>query len=275
MNNLEAYKMDGLGNDFIIFDKRKKSISLTKDQIVKISDRNSIGCDQVIFIDKDESNNAFLKFYNSDGGEISACGNGSRCVAYLLMKENNSKKISLRTKVGILQAELNDKNLVSINMGQPNFEWNKIPLLKKMDNQNLEIKINSIDGKEVIGGFSLSIGNPHVIFFVEDFSQFNLKEIGPKIENHSYFPEKCNVTLANIKNRKHVKIKVWERGAGLTKACGTAACAAAVSGAVLKLNERCIDIEFPEGLLNIDWKKNNDVYMTGMVSEVKKITVNI
>jgi diaminopimelate epimerase len=275
MNNLEAYKMDGLGNDFIIFDNRKKSTSLTKNQIIKISNRNSIGCDQVIFIDKDESSNAFLKFYNSDGGEISACGNGSRCVAYLLMKENNSKKISLRTKVGILHAELNDKNLVSISMGQPNFEWNKIPLSKKMDNQNLKIKINDIDGKEAIGGFSLSIGNPHVIFFVEDFNQFNLKEIGPKIENHSYFPEKCNVTLANIKNRKHVKIKVWERGAGLTKACGTAACAAAVSGAVLKLNERCIDIEFPEGLLNIDWKKNNNVYMTGVVSEVKKITVNI
>ena len=275
MNNLDAYKMDGLGNDFIIFDKRKKSISLTKDQIVKISDRNSIGCDQVIFIDKDESSNASLKFYNSDGGEIFACGNGSRCVAYLLMKENNNKKISLRTKVGILQAELNDKNLVSINMGQPNFEWNKIPLLKKMDNQNLEIKINSIDGKEVIGGFSLSIGNPHVIFFVEDFNKFNLKEIGPKIENHSYFPEKCNVTLASIKNRKHVKVKVWERGAGLTKACGTAACATAVSGAVLKLSERRVDIEFPGGLLNIDWKKDNNIYMTGMVSEVKKIAVSI
>jgi len=275
MNNLEAYKMDGLGNDFIIFDKRKKSISLTKDQIVKISDRNSIGCDQVIFIDKDESNNAFLKFYNSDGGEISACGNGSRCVAYLLMKENNSKKISLRTKVGILHAELNDKNLVSISMGQPNFEWNKIPLSKKMDNQNLKIKINDIDGKEAIGGFSLSIGNPHVIFFVEDFNQFNLKEIGPKIENYSYFPEKCNVTLAKVKNRKHVKVKVWERGAGLTKACGTAACATAVSGAVLKLSERCVDIEFPGGLLNIDWKKDNNIYMTGMVSEVKKIAVSI
>jgi diaminopimelate epimerase len=275
MNKLDAYKMDGLGNDFIIFDKRKKSISLTENQIIKISSRSNIGCDQVIFINKDETSDAYLTFYNSDGGKISACGNGSRCVAYLLMKENNNKKISLRTKVGILQAELNDKNLVNINMGQPSFEWNKIPLLKKMDNQNLKIKINSIDGKEVIGGFSLSIGNPHVIFFVEDFNQFNLKEIGPKIENHSYFPEKCNVTLANIKNRKHVKIKVWERGAGLTKACGTAACAAAVSGAVLKLNERCIDIEFPEGLLNIDWKKDNNIYMTGKVSEVKKITVNI
>ena len=275
MNNLEAYKMDGLGNDFVIFDKRKKSISLTKDQIVKISNRNNIGCDQIIFIDKDDSSNTFLKFYNSDGGAISACGNGSRCVAYLLMKENNSKEISLRTKVGTLQAELSDKNLVSINMGQPNFEWNKIPLLKEMDNKNLQIKINSIDGKEMTGGFSLSVGNPHIVFFVENFNQFNLKEIGPKIENHNYFPEKCNVTLANIKNRKLVKARVWERGAGLTKACGTAACAAAVSGAVLKLNERCVDIEFPEGLLNIDWKKNNNIYMTGKVSEVKKITVNI
>jgi len=275
MNNLDAYKMDGLGNDFIIFDKREKSISLTKDQIVKISSRSNVGCDQVIFIDKEETSDASLTFYNSDGGEISACGNGSRCAAFLLMKENNNKKISLRTKVGILQAELDDKNLVRINMGQPNFKWRKIPLSKEMDNKNLKIKINSTDGKEIEGGFSLSVGNPHIIFFVEDFNKFNLKEIGPKIENHNYFPEKCNVTLASIKNKKHVKVKVWERGAGLTKACGTAACAATVSGAVLKLNERHIDVEFQEGLLNIDWNADNNIYMTGKVSEVKKITVSI
>ena len=275
MNKLEAYKMDGLGNDFIIFDIRKKSFLPTKDQIIKISDRKNIGCDQVIIIDKDSDSDASLKFYNSDGGEISACGNGSRCVAFLLMKENNKKKISLKTKAGILQAELNDKKLVCINMGQPNFEWNKIPLLKKMDNKNLEIKINDSDGKEIKGGFSLNVGNPHVIFFVENFNLFNLKEIGPKIENHNYFPEKCNVTLAKIKNTKHVKVKVWERGAGLTKACGTAACATAVAGAILKLNERCVNIEFKEGLLNIDWKENNNIYMTGAVSKVKKIIVNI
>ena len=275
MNKLDAYKMDGLGNDFIIFDKRKKSISLTKDQIIKISSRSNIGCDQVIFIDKDETSDVSLTFYNSDGGEISACGNGSRCTAYLLMKENNNKKISLRTKVGILQAELDDKNLVRINMGQPNFKWGEIPLSKKMDNKNLKIKINSTDGKEIEGGFSLSVGNPHIIFFVEDFNKFNLKEIGPKIENHNYFPERCNVTLASIKNKKHVKVKVWERGAGLTKACGTAACATAVSGAVLKLNERYVDIEFQEGLLNIDWNADNNIYMTGKISEVKKITVSI
>tara|TARA_B100000686_G_scaffold45235_1_gene47925 strand:+ start:1080 stop:1907 length:828 start_codon:yes stop_codon:yes gene_type:complete len=275
MNNLEAYKMDGLGNDFIIFDNRTKSISLTKDQVIKISSRNNIGCDQVIFIEKDESNEAFLKFYNSDGGEISACGNGSRCVAYFLMRENKNKKISLKTKAGILKAELNNNNLVSINMGQPNFEWNKIPLLKKMNNENLGIKINDRNGKEVKGGFSLSVGNPHVIFFVKDFDLFDLQKIGPEIENHSYFPEKCNVTLASVKNKKHVKVKVWERGAGLTKACGTAACATAVSGSVLKMNEKCVDIEFSEGILNIDWKKDNNIYMTGKVSEIKKILVNI
>jgi diaminopimelate epimerase len=275
MKKLDAYKMDGLGNDFIIFDIRKKSISLTNDQIIKISDRSNIGCDQVIFVDTDKSNNAYLTFYNSDGGEIKACGNGSRCAAYLLMKENNTKKISIKTKAGILQAELDNKNLVSINMGQPNFEWKKIPLSKEMDNKNLKIKINSAYGKEVRGGFSLSVGNPHVIFFVENIDLFNIKDIGPKIENHEYFPEKCNVTLASIKNKKHVKVNVWERGAGLTKACGTAACATAVSGAVLRLNERCVDIEFPEGLLNIDWKADNNIYMTGKVSEIKKITVNI
>ena len=275
MNNLEAYKMDGLGNDFIIFDNRKKSIFLTKNQIIKISNRNNIGCDQVIFINQDKTHDAFLKFYNSDGGEISACGNGSRCAAYFLMKENNQKKISLKTNAGILLGKLNDKNLVSINIGQPNFEWNKIPLIKKMNNKNLEIKINSIDGREIKGGFSLSVGNPHVVFFVEDLNKFDLEKIGPKIESHSYFPEKCNVSLASVKNKKHVKVKVWERGAGLTKACGTAACAIAVSGSILQFNERCVDIEFSEGLLNIDWKKDNNIYMTGKVSEIKKIEVNI
>jgi len=275
MISLEAFKMDGLGNDFIIFDQRKKSIPLTRDQIVKISNRSNIGCDQVIFIENDEMNDASLKFYNSDGGETLACGNGSRCAAYLLMKKNNKKKISLKTKVGILIAELKDKNLVGINMGQPNFYWKKIPLSKEMDNKNLKIKIKSLDAKEVVGGFSLNVGNPHVIFFVDDCNKFDLKKIGPTIENHIYFPEKCNVTLATIKNKKHIIVKVWERGAGLTKACGTAACATAVSGAFLKLNERCVDVEFSEGLLNIDWQKDNNIYMTGKVSEINSIVVNI
>ena len=275
MDKLDAYKMDGLGNDFIIFDKRKKPFSITKEQIIKISDRSNIGCDQVIFIESEINNNFYLTFYNSDGGEINACGNGSRCVAYLLMKENNTKKISIKTKAGILYAELNNNNFVTINMGKPNFEWKKIPLSKELDNKNLKIEIDGAHGNKIVGGFSLNVGNPHVVFFVKNIDEFNLKAVGPKIENHEYFPEKCNVTLASIQNKKNIKVNVWERGAGLTKACGTAACATAVSGAVLKLTERCVNIEFSEGLLNIDWKTDNSIYMTGKVSEIKKITVNI
>jgi len=275
MNNIEAYKMDGLGNDFIIFDNRKNDISLTKEQIIKISDRDYIGCDQVIFINKDEDKNIFIRFYNSDGGETSACGNGIRCVAYLLMKENNNEKILLKTKAGTLEAKLNEKDSVTVNIGKPNFEWNKIPLIKKIDNKNLKIKINDNENNEVVGGFSLSVGNPHVIFFIENLDKFDLKKIGPKIENHNFFPEKANVTLAAIKNRKHIKVKVWERGAGLTKACGTAACATAVAGVSLSLSDRKTNIEFSKGLLEIDWKENNNIYMTGKVSKIKKISVDI
>mgnify|MGYP001231271438 FL=1 len=275
MNKFEAYKMDGLGNDFIIFDNRKKSFSLTKDQIIRISDRKNIGCDQVIFIEKDNSNDAFLKFYNSDGGETTACGNGSRCVAYFLMEENNKKNISLKTKNGILYSNLSGQHTVRINMGMPNFKWNKIPLSREMDYKNLNIKISSKNGKEIAGGFSLNVGNPHVVFFVENVDNFNLNEIGPKIENHNYFPQKCNVTIANVENTKHIKVKVWERGAGLTKACGTAACATGVASAKLKLTDRETNIEFQEGSLNINWHKDNNIYMTGKVSKIKKITVNI
>jgi diaminopimelate epimerase len=180
MNKLDAYKMDGLGNDFIIFDKRKKSISLTKDEIIKISDRKNIGCDQVIFINNDKKHDAYLTFFNSDGGEIAACGNGSRCVADLLIRENKKKKISLKTKAGILEAELSNNNLIRVNMGQPNFNWKEIPLSKEMNNENLKIKINSNDGKEVEGGFALSVGNPHIIFFVNDYENYNIKILGQK-----------------------------------------------------------------------------------------------
>ena len=275
MTEINAIKMDGLGNDFIIFDRRKKPISLTQNQIIKISRRNNVGCDQVIFINNDKKSDAFLEFYNSDGGEIDACGNGSRCVAYLLMKERKKEKISLRTKVGILHAEFNSENLVTINMGQPIFDWKKIPLVKKMDNKNLKIKISNDDQKEIIGGFSLSIGNPHLIFFVKDLTKFNIENIGPKLENHIFFPEKCNITLACVQNRKHLKVKVWERGAGLTKACGTAACATGVAGAIQNFNERNVNVEFKNGILNIDWKQNDYICMTGKVSEIKKIIVSI
>ena len=274
MNRLDAYKMDSLGNDFIIFDKRKKNISLSKSQIIKISDRNNIGCDQVIFINNDKSSDVHLTFYNSDGGEIAACGNGSRCVAYLLMKEKKTRKISLKTEGRILHAKL-DNGLVCINMGQPNFNWQNIPLIKKMNNKNLKIKIKDNDGIETEGGFSLSVGNPHVVFFVNNLNKYDLNIIGPKIENHFFFPEKCNVTLAKVINKNRIKIKVWERGAGLTKACGTAACATIVSSYSLSLTDRSSSVEFKNGSLKMNWNEDNNIYMTGEVSKVKDIIVNI
>ncbi len=272
MNKLDAYKMDGLGNDFIIFDIRKKFISLTKNQILEISDRKNIGCDQVIFIDNDKNNDANLTFYNSDGNEASACGNGSRCAAYLLMMEKNIQKISLNTKGGILRAEL-DNNLVSVNIGSPIFNWEKIPLSREMDNKNLKITINDNNNILNLSGFTLSVGNPHVIFFVDDLNKYDLKKIGPQIENHEYFPAKCNVTFAKIIDKKKLKVKVWERGAGLTKACGTAACAVVVASSILKLTDRAADVEFVEGSLNINWKLDNSIYMRGKVSKINNIVV--
>tara|TARA_B110000438_G_scaffold167805_1_gene160484 strand:+ start:129 stop:953 length:825 start_codon:yes stop_codon:yes gene_type:complete len=274
MDKLNAYKMDGLGNDFIIFDRRKKNISLTKNQIIKMSDRNNIGCDQVIIIDNNTNYGASLTFYNADGGEASACGNGSRCIAYLLMKEKKLKKISLKTKGGILFADI-DKDLIRLNMGPPKFKWNEIPLIKEMDNKNLKIKISSLKGNIIENGFAINVGNPHIVFFINNINEYDIKKIGPKIENHEYFPQKCNVTIASIINNKHIKVKVWERGAGLTKACGTAACATLVSASMLKLTDRSADIEFNEGSLNINWDLNNNIYMKGQVSEIKKILVDV
>ena len=270
MNNLEAYKMDGLGNDFIIFDKREKPVSLSREQIIKISDRNNIGCDQVIFIDKDKSSNTFLKFYNSDGGEIAACGNGSRCVAYILGKEKNKNKISLRTHERTIDAEIVGNLSVKINMGKPIFEWQKIPLSKKMDNKNIRI---NIDGNEFSGGFALNIGNPHIIFFVEDCLGFDLKKIGPIIENYEFFPDRCNVTFAQILDKKNIKVNVWERGAGQTKACGTAACATAVAASIKGLVDKNSNIHFKVWNLQIDCRE--EIFMTVPVSEVKKIMVDI
>ena len=273
--DIRAFKMDGLGNDFVIIDNRQKITNLTKEQIIKICDRNFIGCDQLILIENDKSSDACLKFFNSDGGESGACGNGTRCVAELISKETKKKTIVLKTLSGNLKSELLGNNIVTTEIGKAKIEWNEIPLSKKLNSKNLNIKIHDKHNKEYSGGTAVNVGNPHIIFFINKVDSFDIEKIGPDIENHEIFPEKCNVTIAEVVNKNLIKVKVWERGAGLTKACGTAACATAVAGSISDLNERCVDIEFEGGILNIDWNKNNNIYMTGAVSEVKKITVNI
>ena len=272
MPEINAFRMDGLGNDFIIIDRRKKEINLSKEQIIKISDRNILGFDQIIYIEKEKDNIFPITIFNSDGGEVSACGNGSRCVAYLLGKDLNTKEIKLKTNNRLLNAKIIGDLNVELEMGKPLFSFDEIPLSRTINPSNTTL---NIDGKTFTNGFCINVGNPHIVFFVKDCFEYDLNSIGPKIENHELFPEKTNVTFAQVDNKNNIKVNVWERGAGLTKACGTAACAAAVAGFVNKLTDKNVNIQFKEGTLKIKYEENKNIFMTGPVSEVKKITFKI
>jgi diaminopimelate epimerase len=231
--NFKAFKMDGLGNDFVIIDNRTDEIKLSSDQIIKICNRSFIGCDQLIIMNHSDESDADLIFYNSDGSESGACGNGTRCVAYLISEENNKKEIILRTKSGVLNSKILDKNLVETVIGIPKTEWKEIPISQKMDTKNLNLEINKL------------------------------------------FPDRCNITLAEIKDSKKIFVKVWERGAGLTKACGSAACATAFASKINGLTGNEVDIEFELGNLSISINKNNSIKMKGAVSNIKSIEINL
>ena len=273
--DIKAFKMDGLGNDFIIIDQRSQNYNLTKNQIIKICDREFIGCDQLIFIQKNDEKDVGLEFFNSDGSISGACGNGTRCVADLLSKENNDNEIILWTNSGALKSKILGNNLVETEIGIAKTNWNEIPLNKNLDTKNLNIKIVNKNNIEHIGGTSVNVGNPHVVFFVDNIEDYDLKKIGPEIENHNYFPEKCNVTIAKVINEKLIKVKVWERGAGLTKSCGTAACATAIAANINGLIDKKTDIEFALGRLSITIDQGNSIHMKGPVSDITNIEINI
>ena len=275
MGAINAIKMDGLGNDFVIFDARNKDLSLSEKQIIKIADRKFIGCDQIILVKNDADSDAFLSFFNSDGEEASACGNGSRCVSYLLAKEKNKNKIKIKTKGGILNSDIIGEKVVRMNIGKPKFLWNEIPLSKKIDPQNLGITLIDLSNNTHKGGYAINVGNPHAVFFVNNCDNFDLNKIGPEIENNKLFPEKCNVSIAEIKNKSLIKLRVWERGAGITKACGTAACATAAVATKIKRTEKKLDIKFELGTLNIELDKDSNIFMQGTVSDIKYIKVNL
>ena len=272
MANINAYKMDGLGNDFVIIDWRENSINLTKKRIIELGSRTSIGFDQIIFIEKEKENSYPIIIFNSDGGEVSACGNGARCVAYLLGKNLNTKEVKLKTKNRLLNAKIVGDFQVELEMGKPLFSFEDIPLSKTINPADITLKI---DNKTFSGGFCVNVGNPHIVFFVKNCFEHDLKIIGPKIENHNLFPEKTNVTFAQVMDKNNIIVNVWERVAGLTKACGTAACATAIAALKNKLINDKVDIKFEEGSLNIKIDKTNNIFMTGPVSEIKNIKIEI
>jgi diaminopimelate epimerase len=273
--DIKAFKMDGLGNDFVIIDNRQTITNLTKEQIIKICDRKFIGCDQLILIKENDDSDASLEFYNSDGGISGACGNGTRCIADLLGKENNKKEITLTTLSGKLKSNILGDKIISTEIGVAKTKWNEIPLSKELNTNNLGIKINDKNNNEFSGGTAVNVGNPHVVFFVDNNENFKIEKIGPKIETHSLFPEKCNVTLATVVNKELIKVRVWERGAGLTKACGTAACATAFAAKQNGLVNDKVDIEFSTGRLTISIDENNSIHMKGPVSDIEEINFKI
>ena len=273
---INAFRMDGLGNRFIIIDRREKSINIPKEKIIHLGNLKSfhrnIAFDQIIFIEKEINNTFPITIFNSDGGEVSACGNGSRCVAYLLSKNLNTKQIRLKTNNRSLNAKIVDNLMVELEMGKALFDFEDIPLSKTINPADVSLDIK---GQKFTGGFCLNIGNPHIVFFVDNCFEHDLKVIGPLIENHELFPEKTNVTFAQILDKRNILVNVWERGAGLTKACGTAACATAVAGKNNKLIENKVAIKFKEGILNIVLDEKNNIFMSGPVSEIKNIKVEI
>ena len=269
---INAYKMDGLGNDFVIIDRRKNSINLTKEKIIKLGNRTNIGFDQIIFIEKERGNSFPITIFNSDGGEVSACGNGSRCVAYLLGKNLNTKQVRLKTNNRLLNAKIVGDLKVELEIGKPLLSYKDIPLSREINPADVTVEVNN---KKFTGGFCVNVGNPHIIFFVKNCFEHDLKVLGPKIENHDLFPEKINVTFAEVTDKNNITVNVWERGAGLTKACGTAACASAVAAIEKNLVNNKVNINFKKGVLNIEVDKYNNIFMTGPVSEVKNINLKL
>jgi diaminopimelate epimerase len=256
-------KMNGLGNDFVVLDMRARALALKAAQIAAIADRKrGIGCDQVIALEPSEFADVFMRIWNADGGEVGACGNAARCVAALLVAERGSPHVMIETESGLLQATLNQDRSVTIDMGAPRFNWDEIPLAEPFDDTR-RITLQT-DDPELSAPSVVNVGNPHCIFFVSDVEANDLGRLGPSLEHHKLFPERANISLAQVTGPGSLRLRSWERGAGLTRACGTAACAAAVAAVRRGLTGRVVTVTLPGGDLVIDWREDDDhILMTG------------
>ena len=212
---------------------------------------------------------AYVRIYNSDGSAAGACGNGMRCIAELMFRETGKDALTFETPAGLLNCWKGAAPLVStVDMGKPRFAWNEIPLAEEFaDTRCIELQIGPIDDPILHSPSALSMGNPHAIFWVKDVMAYDLAKIGPLLENHPIFPERANISLCAVQSKEHIVVRTWERGAGLTKACGSAACAAAVAAARLRKTGRKVTVTLPGGDLQIEWRENDDhVLMTGPVA---------
>lgn len=264
MRGIPFLKLHGLGNDFVVLDGRETPIALDARQAAAIAARHTgIGCDQLIVIEKprDEAAAAFLRIRNADGGEVAACGNAARCIGDLLMREVGSDRVTLETVAGLVEARAAGKNRVAVDMGKPRLTWREIPLARDCDTLHLPLALGPLQDP-----VATSMGNPHATFFVADIAAVDIATLGPRLEHDPLFPERANIGVAQILSPDTIRLRVWERGAGLTPACGTGACAALVAAQRRGLTERKAEILADGGALAIEWRDDDHVLMTGPVA---------
>jgi diaminopimelate epimerase len=259
-------KMHGLGNDFVVLDARAHALRLAPDAVRVIADRKEgIGCDQIIALEPSRKADVFMRIWNADGGEVGACGNAARCVAALVAAERGELEVSIETESAVLGATVNGDGSVTVDMGSPRFAWDEIPLSEPFhDTRRIELQVGPIDDPVLHTPSVVNVGNPHCLFFVDDVAAHDLARFGPMLEHHPLFPERANISLVEVTGPDALKVRTWERGAGLTRACGTAACAAAVAAVRLKLVGRKVRVGLPGGDLRIEWRESDGhILMTG------------
>ena len=251
------HKMHGLGNDFVILDARAGAVDMDEARARAIADRRTgVGCDQLILLEPSDVADVRMRIWNADGGEVESCGNAARCVALL-----EGGRTSIETKGGIIHASANG-TAASIDMGSPRFGWEEIPLAFAMDTAAMPVGWEDLQTPSAV-----NVGNPHVVFFVADAATVDLARLGPLIENDPLFPERVNVNVAS-KEGDAIRLRVWERGAGLTLACGTGACATAVAAIRRKLVQSAVEVRLPGGNLVIEWAPGGTIRMRGPATHV-------
>ncbi len=265
MNGRSFVKMHGLGNDFVVIDARQEAFAPTEDQSRLIADRRfGIGCDQFIIIEKSQNPDAtaFMRIKNADGSEVGACGNATRCIASILMDETAQDVVTVETLAGLLQVSKEENGLITANMGPALLDWKDIPLSEERDTLNTGIKLPPLRNPVCV-----NMGNPHAVFFVEDAEAIELEALGPRLEHHPLFPERANISVASLVGEDHIRLRVFERGVGITSACGSGACAAAVAAARRGLTGKKVQVDLDGGPLYIHWQQDGTVLMTGPVSK--------
>jgi diaminopimelate epimerase len=265
--NRPFVKMNGIGNDIVVLDLREDSAPVTEADARAIARKEAVPFDQLmaLYPPRAPGTEAYVRIYNSDGSEAQACGNGMRCVVSRDVKATGRREFIYETRAGLIPAHYENEDTITVDMGKPRFGWRDIPLAEEFrDTRAIELQIGPIDAPVLHSPSAVSMGNPHAVFWVDDPYAYELTKFGPLLENHPIFPERANISLAAVKDREHIVMRTWERGAGLTKACGSAACAVAVSAARTKRTGRKVHLSLPGGDLDIEWRESDDhVLMTG------------